>query len=441
MPSLSHPEYQQAILAGRKAGTPSSNSKSVGAHAKCQDKHPVHDGCHVSDKLPMVAPPVELYHPVFAKFLADVNNPALVPPDNVVQDTAKLMRHLSEIHPFEAAGEPGLRRLLRDILSRATVKLSTQHKTGLDLSWVSNRTSSPLAVVIISVGKYKRWMDIGGNPSVQASYSYEADCVIPSNSHVIDDAVALHAARIFHSLCLALDDLDKFYLELTPPSEPNNDRFFLSVHTFVSDGGRLVKFQYLEPLEKDMACMAFRAVVVSKDTAGDDKRQQGKGEVEVGHEIVVKFAERYRAEAHRLLADVDLAPKLFYCGDISSDRRFNYSECRMIVMQYVKGQMLTDFVKWPGMAPAPLCTQILQAISHLHAQELVHGDLRGLNIMICDEVGDARVKVINFDWAGEVGKVRYPLHLSRGLWVDSVQDYGFIQQVHDLAMLAMLKKL
>ncbi|OJT12906.1 hypothetical protein TRAPUB_10537 [Trametes pubescens] len=52
---------------------------------------------------------------------------------------------------------------------------------------------------------------------------------------------------------------------------------------------------------------------------------------------------------------------------------------------------------------------------------------------------ERRTKLIDFDWAGRAGVVRYPLHLSEGIrWAPGVVDYALITQEHDLYMLDQL---
>lgn len=41
----------------------------------------------------------------------------------------------------------------------------------------------------------------------------------------------------------------------------------------------------------------------------------------------------------------------------------------------------------------------------MHGQGLVHGDLRFMNIL-CDVKGN--VMIVDFDWAGREGEVKYP---------------------------------
>jgi len=57
-------------------------------------------------------------------------------------------------------------------------------------------------------------------------------------------------------------------------------------------------------------------------------------------------------------------------------------------------------------------------IEKLESKNYVHGDLRSNNIVIRTDVIEKSVdlKVIDFDWAGEAGQVRYPEERNRDIW-------------------------
>ncbi|TFK77664.1 hypothetical protein K466DRAFT_508246, partial [Polyporus arcularius HHB13444] len=78
--------------------------------------------------------------------------------------------------------------------------------------------------------------------------------------------------------------------------------------------------------------------------------------------------------------------------------------------------------------------------------KMVHGDIRLGNVVIAkptgadddDDVGK-RVRIVDFDWAGEEGTVRYPLHLSKDVrWPAGVADHALIRAQHDDEMVRRL---
>ena len=84
----------------------------------------------------------------------------------------------------------------------------------------------------------------------------------------------------------------------------------------------------------------------------------------------------------------------------------------------------------------------------LHDAGMVHGDIRLENVMVANPTGpeadsddnvEKRVRIVDFDWAGDEGTVRYPLHLSRAInWPAGVTDYAFILADDDDEMVRML---
>ena len=74
-----------------------------------------------------------------------------------------------------------------------------------------------------------------------------------------------------------------------------------------------------------------------------------------------------------------------------------------IIMEYVKGQQLDDYIKNES-GPIPekeltsLFTQILDAISHAHSKGLVHRDIKPANVII----SNGKIKVLDFGIAKEL---------------------------------------
>ena len=77
--------------------------------------------------------------------------------------------------------------------------------------------------------------------------------------------------------------------------------------------------------------------------------------------------------------------------------------------------------------------RLFLAIQKLHDAQLVFRDLRGPNVML-SAVG---VFLIDFDWAGRVNEVRYPLNLS---WAKGAEEFEirYVLMYHDLFMLNQL---
>ena len=95
-----------------------------------------------------------------------------------------------------------------------------------------------------------------------------------------------------------------------------------------------------------------------------------------GKTVVVKFCERYGEDAHRMLADAGLAPKLHYCPEVVGG-------VFMVVIEQVDGRdSYSEFRH--GDLPRTVLDDIKRrrALGKLHDAQLVYGDMRRPNIMV-----------------------------------------------------------
>lgn len=66
----------------------------------------------------------------------------------------------------------------------------------------------------------------------------------------------------------------------------------------------------------------------------------------------------------------------------------------------------------------------------------MHGDLRHVNVLITDE----GPMLVDFDWAGKVGRATYPMDLNRDVeWSSGVRGGGKIRMTNDEDMLGKLE--
>ena len=133
-------------------------------------------------------------------------------------------------------------------------------------------------------------------------------------------------------------------------------------------------------------------------------------------EVVVKFVRfRYGEDAHKCLAEQQLAPTLYSC-ELLNGRWY------AIVMEKVVGKRIQTPVDPQVQA------SLSNAIAVLHSNGYVHGDLRPQNILV---VGDT-VRILDFDWAGMEGTARYPKELNmENEWHHDVRCDGVITKEHD----------
>ena len=94
-----------------------------------------------------------------------------------------------------------------------------------------------------------------------------------------------------------------------------------------------------------------------------------------------------------------------------------------------------DAIIWDEVIDKPY-ESLSAAVHALHAAGYVHGDLRSCNILVFANV----VLIVDFEWAGPLGKARYPFFMNHtGLqWPDGAHDGACIAESHDLWWLKQL---
>ena len=77
----------------------------------------------------------------------------------------------------------------------------------------------------------------------------------------------------------------------------------------------------------------------------------------------------------------------------------------MIVMEELQNAVnLYNFLRTKQEQAEDILSQCREALDRLHKNNICHGDFRHTNILVERD----RISVIDFDWSGEVGKVKYP---------------------------------
>lgn len=85
--------------------------------------------------------------------------------------------------------------------------------------------------------------------------------------------------------------------------------------------------------------------------------------------------------------------------------------------------------------------EILQTISKMHINGYVHGDLRPNNNIIQGTMTNInKITIIDFDWAGKIGEIRYPLYMNHAEidWPAGASDNELIKPEHDVEMVQKL---
>ncbi|KAK7056505.1 hypothetical protein VNI00_003061 [Paramarasmius palmivorus] len=253
----------------------------------------------------------------------------------------------------------------------------------------------------------------------------------------------LRLARALQAVKTAFDGLSTFYAELEQAAPPLDGTHLLprpvqasAPHAEVADS---LGLRFLYKLSR------------VGDEIGDSKAERDQNTSHAVYvalssgpsipagQVIVKFAMRYNVEAHKLLANAGLAPKLYHHVPVLG----GYT---MIVMERVVGTLAWVWQrKGDGrlrLLPHAVYEAIEQAIGLLHDQDIVFGDLRPPNIIVLEDESSA--VLIDFDWAAKAREGRYPASIHLGSlfddWAPGVERYGLMEKEHDLHMLRDLKK-
>lgn len=168
--------------------TPSEGAKSNG-YRKIQtdEAQVIYDGRRAPNGLSTIAPPIQIFHPIFDDFIHLVNDPGVQPTPDDLKKVQELMYYAAEVGRAEEGNggyNEGLRERLRHIL-----QLDVHVEPNLD-------ATSADGVITLQVGdariaflilELKREIGEGGcDPSLQVGLSMRRSWINPSvsNNHI-----------------------------------------------------------------------------------------------------------------------------------------------------------------------------------------------------------------------------------------------------------------
>jgi serine/threonine protein kinase len=219
------------------------------------------------------------------------------------------------------------------------------------------------------------------------------------------------AARYFGAAKKAVLALRHYYEHelasikaLDPASQPDPEFPYPTEYTSLQDD-TIQKFKYLSHLDT-------KKLIFSCRTDNDD--------------ICVKFVRRYAAAAHLKCASLGFAPALRGFAEIAGG-------WFMVVMDFL-GELYQDLADSPS--KASFSAEIKEKIVQLHQAGYVHGDIRATNVLVRYD-GRPGIMLVDFDWAGVAGDVRYPPNVNRTeiKRPNGVYDGELIKAEHDIAMI------
>lgn len=155
------------------------------------------------------APPIQIYHEVFGDFHTRCRDSGLEIPDDVIRNTAALLRSVSKIEVKESPRDADTRSLLSDILGVTFANIVNRDRTNADFMSVQptqfninaadiNATETKVVNInaATTVDEIKAELGAGGSePSVQCSFSYARfNCNDEASraQHLLDDVLTVH---------------------------------------------------------------------------------------------------------------------------------------------------------------------------------------------------------------------------------------------------------
>ena len=134
-----------------------------------------------------------------------------------------------------------------------------------------------------------------------------------------------------------------------------------------------------------------------------------------GNKVLAKVVHRsYGKDVHAHLAAREMAPRLYGTSSIQ--------DCVILIVMGLLDDVWTTLFDYrenihrsgtPKPHRSKLLKRLEEILGYLSAGGMVHGDFRMANVML-KQGEEEKAMLIDFDWAGEAGKVRYPVTCSDG---------------------------
>ncbi|KIM25769.1 hypothetical protein M408DRAFT_73816 [Serendipita vermifera MAFF 305830] len=403
----------------------------------------------------MTGPSIFLYHPVFLQFRKMMHEEAQNIPPEFRVEVYQFMNKAAAIYNTENIRRVSVEEPLGSLLGRAIIATQLPDGTSND-GCILTSVSDHLALCLLL--EMKNEVGTGGcDPAAQGSYStrkfwasdkgryFRSNTCSPTfilampgpwlqvqGFVLVDDAVAQpltdyiwlggdadieaqidKVAKVLFALKRSLESLETYYQYLSPSPDPGNIAYLNPCITSYSTDTESMEFTY----NGRMFPRGSRAVFSAQSFSGLN--------------LVVKFTTKYNCDAHRLLANSGLAPKLYYASSCPAVPGYT-----MVVMERIG--MDATVLGWQARTEEMYKT-VEQAVHLLHASDYVFGDLRLVNIVV-DKGGG--VYLVDFDWCGKENVDRYPATLNDTgaiVWAKGVRRGALMRKEHDLEMLDRLK--
>jgi len=163
---------ETALKKALTAESPSTSAKSQ-EYRKYQRTSPIYDGRYdAKNSTDTIAPPIQLFHPVFAHFLDDVTNQDLPVPQHILNVTVEYMRKSSAIYEGEEERTATLKSLLEDALRITITKRVNPDASKPDGVYEVELRGSKSKVILVLLEHKNELGDARCDPSRQAGLSF-----------------------------------------------------------------------------------------------------------------------------------------------------------------------------------------------------------------------------------------------------------------------------
>ena len=162
---------ETALKKALTAESPSSAKSQE--YRKYQRTSPIYDGRYdAKNSTDTIAPPIQLFHPVFAHFLDDVTNQDLPVPQHILNVTVEYMRKSSAIYEGEEERTATLKSLLEDALRITITKRVNPDASKPDGVYEVELRGSKSKVILVLLEHKNELGDARCDPSRQAGLSF-----------------------------------------------------------------------------------------------------------------------------------------------------------------------------------------------------------------------------------------------------------------------------
>lgn len=433
--------------------TPAEGSKATEyARVQARKSYAIHDG-----RLPdaanfaTVAPPIQIFHPIFDTFLQHIEDPSTHPNEELLILTQRFMHLLSVVGLSENERDEDIRTALTDILGLDIYEELNANRSatgGVHVYWV-NKSSVRVPLLIMelrrelgdgnsdpsthaSLTMRRSWIQADVSLIIHSSLSYLTSfqcqfirdkCCCPTlllagggpwmtilggvftdkiivqrltdlmwvgHSSTHEDGRVYRFAKVLSALRTSISQLKTYYNNI------HTQKHDLQLKSHEAHP-RFFPHPTSFPIHNGTENMNFTYLCALEENVSSCVTY--KARTSAGAHVVVKFVSRYSAEVHEFLAEKGYAPKLLYVGPLPNAPErpsaqhvapygLSLGPMQMVVMEYVEAS---------GSTPANARTQLEAVLTALHARGYVLGDLRRPNVLF-NKNDD--VKLIDFDWAG-----------------------------------------